>query len=100
MKLLEFNTRTNASNLGENMVVEVPETQKNMINMKYDLKRMKTRLDNDKFDVKEMMKIAGINEKKKIHNLKTFKHTSHNHSQLAENSFEEDEGCKCSYLCI
>lgn len=63
MKLLEFNTRTNACNLGENMVVEVPETQKNMINMKYDLKRMKTRLDNDKFDVKEMMKVAGINEK-------------------------------------
>ena len=64
LKLLELNTRTNSQNLTHNLVAEIPEGQKKMINMKYDLKRMKTRLDFEKSKINEIKKNIGLKEKK------------------------------------
>ena len=52
-----------------------------MIDIKYDLKKMKTRLDFDKSDVKEIKKKAGLKEKRKW-----YKQTTHKPSSIDEES--------------
>mmetsp|Transcript_29503 Transcript_29503/g.26083 ORF Transcript_29503/g.26083 Transcript_29503/m.26083 type:complete len:192 (+) Transcript_29503:753-1328(+) len=72
-KLFDLNTRTNAQTLTSKVINEIPEDQKKMINMKYDLKKMKTRLVSEKSEVQEIKKKAGFFEKRGFYKQTTYK---------------------------
>lgn len=107
MKLLEMHTRTNSSNLKDIVNVEVPENQKKVINMKYDLKRMKTRLNNEKNNTKDIKKKMGLKERRMMYNKnrKPFsednaishtgpKPSSDNDTNVVNRSLEDISECK------
>lgn len=65
MALFELNTRRNMMNLSSKMVHEMPANKKKVIDMKYDLKKIKDKLVNERTQVIDLLKKSGIEEKRK-----------------------------------
>ena len=74
LKLLEMNTRTNCLNLSKNITSydEIPEEQKKMINLKYDLKKIEKALKSDQFNITNLKKKIGIKRQKRKHQYRNF----------------------------
>lgn len=64
LKLLNLNSRTNATNVGTKMNNEIPKNKKKMIDLKYDLKKLATQLHWDKSVLNNIKKTAGITYKR------------------------------------
>lgn len=86
LKLLELNTRTNSQNLTEKMITELPENKKKMIDMKYDLKKMKTRLVSDKMFVTSLKPEGNQTHKKSANRKPWYKQTTQKPQSIDEKS--------------
>lgn len=69
-----MNTRTNCLNLSKNIASydEIPEEQKKMINLKYDLKKIEKALKSDQFNINNLKKKIGIKRQKRKHQYRNF----------------------------
>ena len=65
MALFELNSRTNMTNLSSKVVTEMPADKKKVIDLKYDLKKMKDKLVNDRTEVNQLLKKSKNEERRK-----------------------------------